>query len=232
MLVQGPPLNSIFRVSHNGQLPHAPSLHSFHVCKDTWHHVFPSAVMTAPSIVFMAAGLWRLNDQGRVWLSIRTAGRSLPCLPKAAFTLLTLLWYHTYSPAVSDLQQNPQGGRKRRTKRAAVWGQRAKRGAMWGKQNERKRWRQRESEGMRSSPSLCLAALWLKRRVPGEWGGSRPAQSVLSLPWSPCVSPTVTYRQTFRKASFYCTHPPLPPPSAPKNLQRKHRLSWNELLSI
>lgn len=36
---------------------------------------------------------------------------------------------------------------------------------------ERQRWRQREereTKGMWSSPSLCLAAQWLKRRVPGE----------------------------------------------------------------
>lgn len=80
---------------------------------------------------------------------------------------------------------------------------------------------------MWSSPSLCLAALWLKRGAPREPGGSRPAQSVLSLPWSPACRPQKGSTQTFRKAYFIAAPPPPPAPAAPKNLQSKHRLSWS-----
>lgn len=74
---------------------------------------------------------------------------------------------------------------------------------------ERRRGREtRETKGMWSSPSLCLAALWLKRRIPGERGGSRPAQSVRSLPWSPACRPQKHTAKTFRKGSFYCTGSP------------------------
>lgn len=109
MLVWGPPLCNIFRISHNGQLPMSPAFISS-MChrtvqpKDTWHHVFPSAVMTAPNIAFMAVGLWRLSDRGPVRVSIRAAGRSLPCVPEAAFTPLTPLWCHMYSPCAAILK--------------------------------------------------------------------------------------------------------------------------------
>lgn len=109
MLVWGPPLCNIFRISHNGLLPMSPAFISS-MChrtvqpKDTWHHVFPSAVMTAPNIAFMAVGLWRLSDRGPVRVSIRAAGRSLPCVPEAAFTPLTPLWCHMYSPCAAILK--------------------------------------------------------------------------------------------------------------------------------
>lgn len=85
-------------------------------------------------------------------------------------------------------------------------------------ERERQRWRQREREtretkGMWSSPSLCLAALWLKRRVPGERGGSRPAQSVLLLPWSPACRPQ---KHTAKPSG----RPPFIAPGPPHRLQR------------
>lgn len=67
----------------------------------------------------------------------------------------------------------------------------------------------RETKGMWSSRSLCLAALWLKQRVPGERGGSRPAQSVLSLSWSPECRPQKHTTKPSERASFYCTGFPI-----------------------
>lgn len=136
MLVWGPRLYNTFRISHNGQLPMSPAFISS-MChwtvksKDTWHHMFPCAVMTAPSTAFIAASLWRL-DQGHVQASIRAAGKSLPFLAEASFTWLTPHWYCIYlhcAPifkkkiiimwaAVWNLQQNPWGAlrRKRQSK--------------------------------------------------------------------------------------------------------------------
>lgn len=93
---------------------------------------------------------------------------------------------------------------------------------------ERQRWRQREREmretkGMWSSQSLCLAALWLKRGVPGERGGSRPAQSVLSLPWSPACRPQKHTTKPSGRAPFFIA---MGSPSALQNLQSKHRSSY------
>ena len=91
---------------------------------------------------------------------------------------------------------------------------------------ERRRGRgTRETKGMWSSPSLCLAALWLKRRIPREGGGSRPAQSVLSLPWSPACRPQKRTAKNLQDGLLLLHRAPPPPPLAPKNLQSKHRLS-------
>lgn len=118
--------------------------------------------------------------------------------------------------AVWNLQQNPWGALRRKRQWVKCMSRRSEeskekvREAEW----ERQRWRQREKEmretkGMWSSPSLCLAALWLKRRVPGERGGSRPAQSVLSLPWSPACRPQKRTAKPSGRALFYCAGPPI-----------------------
>lgn len=85
-------------------------------------------------------------------------------------------------------------------------------------ERERERVR-RETKGMWSSPSLCLAALWLKRRVPGERGGSRPAQSVLSLPWSPACRPQKHTTKPSGRAPFYCAESPIGSEESAKQAQ-------------
>lgn len=239
MLVWGPPLCNTFRISHNGQLPVSPAFISS-MChwtvkpKDTWHHMFPCAVMTAPSAAFMAAGLWRLSDQGHVQASIRAAGRSLPCLPDAAFTRLTPLWC-MHSQCAAILKKNAcrlefttksKRGTEKKEARGKMYEQ-------WSEDREQRRercrmrrWRQREREretrktkGMWSSPSLCLAALWLKQRAPGERGGSRPAQSVLSLPWSPACRPQKHTAKPSGRAPFYCAGSPIGSKESAKQAQ-------------
>lgn len=175
MLVCCPPLCNTFRISHNGQLPVSPAFissmrHWTVKLKDTWHHMFPSAVMTAPSAAFMAAGLWRLSDRGRVQVSIRGAARRLPCLPEAAFTPLTPPWCRVPSPCAAILKNAcwlqleiynkiregcwEERGRRRRG--AAEWGQRAKRREHWEKQNERDRDEDRErGRERRGRPKAC-----------------------------------------------------------------------------
>lgn len=213
--------------------------------KDTWHHMFPCAVMTAPSTAFMAASLWRLSDHRHVQPSIRAAGRSLVFVYRqlllhdrhlrGAVCIYFVLHYKEkcMQAAVWNLQPNPWGGEEEGWDEWAGGGD-----ERWSKDSERKlkeaewerqRWRQREereTKGVWSSRSLCLAAQWLKRRVPGERGGSRPAQSVLSLPWSPACRPQKHTAKPSGRASFIAPGPP----TAPKNLQSKHRLSWHRLL--
>ena len=123
--------------------------------------------------------------------------------------------------------------------RRAKWRERERQREREEKQNERdgdedgerRRGRgTRETKGMWSSPSLCLAALWLKRRIPREGGGSRPAQSVLSLPWSPAcrpqkrtaknlqdgllllhrVPPTIGSKESAKQAQIVTAHQPPP----------------------
>lgn len=119
--------------------------------KDTWHHVFPSAAMIAPSIAFMEVCLWRFSDQGLVWVSIRAAGRCIPCLPEA-FTPLTPLLCHMYSPCAAilknasrlqlEIYNKTQEGpceEKAGVDEQQQQGQRAKRREIWEKQNERDR---------------------------------------------------------------------------------------------
>lgn len=253
MPVWGPPLCNTFRISHNGQLPMSLAFISS-MChwtvksKDTWHHMFPCAVMTASSNAFMAVSLWGLSDQRHVQASIRCCLEEPSLLTRSFFYMFnTSLVLYSFTlccsitkfmwAAVWKLWQNPWGALKRKSRvyigniwagrdEEREWGQRAKRRENREADRERQRWRHREREtgetkGMWSSRSLCLAAAWLKRRVPGERGGSRPAQSVLLLPWSPACRPQKRTAKPSGRAPFIV----LGPPSAPKNLQSKHRLS-------
>lgn len=63
--------------------------------------------MAAPSIAFMTS-LQRLSDQGHIHVSITAAGRSLPCLPEAAFTPLTPLLCRMHSPCPAILKNASQ----------------------------------------------------------------------------------------------------------------------------
>lgn len=67
--------------------------------------MFPSAVMIAASLAFMAAGLRRLSVRGRVRASIRaTIPGALLAYQKAAFARLTPLWCHMFSPGAAILK--------------------------------------------------------------------------------------------------------------------------------
>lgn len=174
---------------------------------------------------------------------------AFPCLLGAAFMCLSplrVLYISTLSCNIKKCMQatksmrSPEKKEARAGVRGTAWGEdreqrgerkKTERSTRRDRDEDRERERERETretKGMWSSPSLCLAALWLKRRVPGERGGSRPAQSVLSLPWSPACRPQKRTAKPSGRAPFIA----LGPPSAPKNLQSKHRLSWHELLSI
>lgn len=227
--------------------------------KDTWHHMFPCAVMTAPSTTFMAAGLLRPRDQRHVQPSIRAAAKS-PSLFTGAFfyTINTSAGLYAFTlwcnikrkkrcmqAVVWNLQQKSMRGNRRRRRRGGKMNEqeeemsggvedseRKLREAEW----ERQRWRQREereTKGMWSSPSLCLAAQWLKRRVPGEREAALglPSQFSCSLDLLRVAHRNIPPNL---QEGLLLLHwiPPTTLQMAPKNLQSKHRLSWHRLLSI
>lgn len=212
-----------FRIPH-GQLPMspAPMCHWRVKPKDTWHHMFPCVVMTAPGgsvIRDMSRPQLKLLEEALLEAAFHTIITSLVL---NAFTLCcnikqkmhmgcSLTFYNeiqeehseerSYEGKMYEQEETSSGVRTESRRRE--------------KTETSRRWRQREGEmrktkGMWSSPSLCLAALWLKRRAPGERGGSRPAQSVLSLPWSPACRPQKhTGAKPSGRAPFYCTGSPI-----------------------